>query len=111
MIKAFIPNILTALNLLCGCFSIAFAFQFQFEVVLILILMGVFFDYLDGIVARMLNAQSEFGKHLDSLSDIVTSGVVPGIIMASMIQNNLLAVSTDASDDYLDISLIEPSPA
>ena len=81
MIKAFIPNILTALNLLCGCFSIAFAFQFQFEVVLILVLLGVFFDYLDGIVARILNAESEFGKHLDSLSDIVTSGVVPGIIV------------------------------
>lgn len=81
MIKAFIPNILTALNLICGCFSIAFAFQFQFEAVLILVLLGVFFDYLDGIVARMLNAESEFGKHLDSLSDIVTSGVVPGIVV------------------------------
>ena len=81
MIKAFIPNILTALNLICGCFSIAFAFQFQFEAVLILVLLGVFFDYLDGIVARMLNAESEFGKHLDSLSDIVTSGVVPGVIV------------------------------
>ncbi len=81
MIKAFIPNILTALNLLCGCFSIAFAFQFQFEVVLILVLLGVFFDYLDGIIARALNAETEFGKHLDSLSDIVTSGVVPGIIV------------------------------
>ena len=61
-------------------FQLLSTFQFQFEVVLILVLLGVFFDYLDGIVARMLNAESEFGKHLDSLSDIVTSGVVPGII-------------------------------
>jgi len=81
MIKAFIPNILTSLNLLCGCFSISFAFQFQFEIVLILILLGVFFDYLDGIAARTLNAESQFGKQLDSLADVVTSGVVPGIIV------------------------------
>ena len=81
MIKAFIPNFLTLLNLICGCFSIAFAFQFQFDAVLILVLMGVLLDFLDGMAARLLNAESNFGKHLDSLSDIVTSGVVPGIIV------------------------------
>ncbi len=81
MIKVFIPNIITLLNLVCGCFSIAFAFQFQFDAVLILVLVGVLLDFLDGIVARLLNAESNFGKHLDSLSDIVTSGVVPGIVV------------------------------
>ena len=81
MIKSFIPNILTLLNLICGCFSIAFAFQFQFDAVLILVLFGVLLDYLDGLAARFLNAESNFGKHLDSLSDIVTSGVVPGIVV------------------------------
>ena len=81
MIKAFIPNFLTLLNLICGCFSIAFAFQFQFDAVLILVLMGVLLDFLDGMAARILNAESDFGKHLDSLSDIVTSGVVPGIVV------------------------------
>jgi CDP-diacylglycerol--serine O-phosphatidyltransferase len=81
MIKSFLPNILTLLNLICGCFSIAFAFQFQFDAVLILVLFGVLLDYLDGLAARLLNAESNFGKHLDSLSDIVTSGVVPGIVV------------------------------
>ena len=81
MIKSLIPNILTLLNLICGCFSIAFAFQFQFDAVLILVLFGVLLDYLDGLAARLLNAQSNFGKHLDSLSDIITSGVVPGIVV------------------------------
>ena len=81
MIKVFIPNIITLLNLICGCFSIAFAFQFQFDAVLILVLFGVFLDYIDGLVARLLNAESDFGKHLDSISDIVTSGVVPGIVV------------------------------
>ena len=81
MIKSFIPNFLTLLNLICGCFSIAFAFQFQFDAVLILVLMGVLLDFLDGIAARLLNSESNFGKQLDSLSDIVTSGVVPGIVV------------------------------
>ena len=81
MIKSLIPNFLTLLNLVCGCFSIAFAFQFQFDAVLILVLFGVFLDYLDGLTARLLNAESNFGKQLDSLSDIITSGVVPGIVV------------------------------
>ena len=81
MIKSFIPNFLTLLNLICGCFSIAFAFQFQFDAVLILVLLGVLLDFLDGMAARLLHAESNFGKQLDSLSDIVTSGVVPGIVV------------------------------
>ena len=84
MIKSFIPNTLTLLNLICGCFSIAFAFQFQFDAVLILVLFGVLLDYLDGLTARFLNAESYFGKHLDSLSDIITSGIVPGIVVYQM---------------------------
>ena len=62
MIKSFIPNTLTVLNLICGCFSIAFAFQFQFDAVLILVLFGVLLDYLDGLAARLLNAESNFGN-------------------------------------------------
>ncbi len=81
MIKSLIPNFITTLNLVCGCFSIAFAFQFQFDAVLILVLFGVFLDFLDGLIARLLNAESNFGKQLDSLSDIITSGVVPGIVV------------------------------
>ena len=84
MIKSFIPNTLTLLNLICGCFAIAFAFQFQFDAVLILVLFGVLLDYLDGLAARLLNAESNFGKHLDSLSDIITSGIVPGIVVYQM---------------------------
>ena len=101
MIKALIPNILTVLNLLCGCFSISFAFQFQFEAVLILVLLGVIFDYLDGVAARALNAESQFGKQLDSLSDVITSGVVPGIIVYQ-----LFKLSGNRVTDYnLDLNL------
>ena len=81
LLKYFHLNFLTLLNLICGCFSIAFAFQFQFDAVLILVLMGVLLDFLDGMAARLLHAESNFGKQLDSLSDLVTSGVVPGIVV------------------------------
>tara|TARA_Y100000768_G_C23939781_1_gene664522 strand:- start:383 stop:1141 length:759 start_codon:yes stop_codon:yes gene_type:complete len=110
MIKALIPNILTALNLLCGCFSISFAFQFQFEAVLILVLLGVFFDYLDGVAARALNAESQFGKQLDSLSDIITSGVVPGIIVYQLFKlsgNRVTDFNLDLNlEPLIDLDLI-----
>ena len=79
--KKIIPSFLTILNLICGCIAIALAFQFQFEAVLILVCLGNLFDYLDGLVARALNAVTNFGKHLDSITDIITSGVVPGVVV------------------------------
>ena len=79
--KKIIPSFLTILNLICGCFAIALAFQFQFEAVLILVCLGNFFDFLDGFTARALNSVTNFGKHLDSITDVITSGVVPGIVV------------------------------
>ena len=79
--KKIIPSILTILNLICGCLAIALTFQFQFEAVLILVCLGNFFDFLDGLAARALNAVTNFGKHLDSITDVVTSGVVPGVVV------------------------------
>ena len=102
MIKALIPNILTVLNLLCGCFSISLAFQFQFEAVLILVLLGVFFDYLDGVAARALNAESQFGKQLDSLSDIITSvryWIIHSITIPSLFVSGFLFVATALAYD------------
>ena len=79
--KKIIPSFLTILNLICGCFAIALAFQFQFEAVLILVCLGNFFDFLDGFAARALNSVTNFGKHLDSITDVITSGLVPGIVV------------------------------
>ena len=79
--KKVIPSFLTILNLICGCFAIALAFQFQFEAVLILVCLGNLFDFLDGFAARALNSVTNFGKHLDSITDVITSGVVPGIVV------------------------------
>ena len=55
----------------------------------IFVLIGIFFDFFDGLVARLLNVQSELGLQLDSLADVVTSGVVPGIVMFQLILSSI----------------------
>ncbi len=84
MIKKSVPHFFTSLNLLSGCFSIYFAYIFQFETAFIFLLAGVFFDVLDGLFARLLNVESQMGIHLDSMADMVTCGVAPGIILAQL---------------------------
>jgi CDP-diacylglycerol--serine O-phosphatidyltransferase len=84
-----IPNTITLLNLLAGCFAILSAFFAEFQMALIFILIAAVFDFLDGLAARLLNAYSPMGKELDSLSDMVSFGVAPGFIVFSLLlQNN-----------------------
>ena len=84
MIKQSVPHFFTSLNLLCGCFSIYFAYIFQFETAFFFLLAGVFFDIWDGLFARLLGVESELGVQLDSMADMVTSGLAPGIILAQL---------------------------
>ena len=87
--KKHIPNAITCLNLLCGCLGIVFAFDTSlidkgFENIIYAgytILLAPVFDFLDGLVARSLNAYSEIGKELDSLADMVSFGVLPSVIV------------------------------
>ncbi|WP_256012385.1 CDP-diacylglycerol--serine O-phosphatidyltransferase [Desertivirga xinjiangensis] len=87
--KKHIPNAITCLNLLCGCLGIVFAFDTSlidkgFENIIYAgytILLAAVFDFLDGLVARSLNAYSEIGKELDSLADMVSFGVLPSVIV------------------------------
>jgi len=84
-IKSHIPNFITSLNLVCGCrASIAF-FSGENELGITLVLAALIFDFLDGFVARLLNVKSEIGKQLDSLADMVTFGVVPGVIVYTVL--------------------------
>lgn len=76
-----IPNFITALNILCGSVAILFAVSGNLIVAAVFAFLGIFFDFFDGLAARLLNAQSEVGLQLDSLADVITSGLVPGIIM------------------------------
>jgi CDP-diacylglycerol--serine O-phosphatidyltransferase len=84
MIKQSVPHFFTSLNLLSGCFSIYFAYIFQFETAFVFLLAGVFFDMWDGLLARFLGVESELGVQLDSMADMVTSGMAPGIILAQL---------------------------
>lgn len=75
-----IPNALTCLNLLCGCFSIVFIFKGYIDISALFTLLSLAFDFLDGFMARALKASSTIGKELDSLADVVSFGLVPGLI-------------------------------
>ncbi|WP_370479394.1 CDP-alcohol phosphatidyltransferase family protein [Tamlana flava] len=76
-----IPNALTLLNLLSGCIAVVLAVNENFVVAALFVFVGIFLDFFDGFAARKLKVQSDLGLQLDSLADMVTSGVVPGIVM------------------------------
>ena len=94
-IKKHIPNAITLLNLLCGCIAVIFAVNGNFIFASFLVFLGIFFDFFDGLLARKLNVQSGLGIQLDSLADLVTSGVVPGIIMFKLISLTVEAPSLE----------------
>lgn len=84
--KKQIPNIITLLNLLCGCIALVFVSQSNFEMAFYFVCLGIFFDFFDGFFARLFQVSSPLGLQLDSLADMVTSGVVPGYVMFMMMQ-------------------------
>jgi len=83
-----IPNFLTLSNLFCGCCAILYILNGQQEVAALFTLGSFFFDYLDGMVARALKVSSPLGKELDSLADVVSFGVVPGMMLYMMLKDN-----------------------
>jgi CDP-diacylglycerol--serine O-phosphatidyltransferase len=95
--KRHLPNVLTLLNLFCGSIAVLFAVQNQFVAAALFVFLGILFDFFDGFVARKLDVQSELGLQLDSLADMVTSGLVPGIVMFKLIAN---AVSIPEPERY-----------
>ncbi len=88
-IKNNIPNTITCLNLLSGCVACIFAIHSQekfgafygYEIVYMLIGAAAIFDFCDGAAARLLHAISNIGKELDSLSDLISFGVAPAMLM------------------------------
>ena len=103
--KKYIPNIITSLNLICGCIAILFAVNGDLVAASYFVLTGMFFDFFDGLSARLLHVQSEVGVQLDSLADMVTFGVVPGIIMFQLlnksITNQVLETRFEVSESML----------
>ncbi|MCR8666343.1 CDP-alcohol phosphatidyltransferase family protein [Aestuariibaculum sp. M13] len=84
--KKHIPNALTLLNLFCGSIAVIYAVNDNFSSAALFVFLGIFFDFFDGFAARKLGVSSELGLQLDSLADMVTSGVVPGIVMYKMLE-------------------------
>lgn len=83
--KKHIPNIFTLLNLFSGILGVIMAVSDRLVMAALFVFLGIFFDFFDGFFARKLKVQGELGKQLDSLADMVTSGLVPGIVMFQML--------------------------
>ncbi len=98
-IKKHIPNAITLLNLLSGLIALIYAFDDNLQMAFFWVCLGIFFDFWDGFAARVLKVASPLGVQLDSLADMVTSGVVPGVVMYQMLahiqQNNAAYMVTN----------------
>ena len=127
-----IPNVFTLLNLFFGCLAIVFALQTESVIIYlnensngaynvpestfnipekitwaaICIGIAALIDFLDGFIARLMHATSELGKQLDSLSDVVSFGVAPGVILYQ-----LLRFSFAREENGLEISILWLMPA
>ena len=98
-IKKHIPNLLTLGNLFWGTIATILAVQGNFVGAALFVIVGILFDFFDGFAARLLNVSGELGKQLDSLADMVTSGVVPGIIMLQLLsKKNSISYFGDNSE-------------
>lgn len=86
-VSKYIPNFITLLNLASGLIALIYAFDTNLQMAFIWVCIGIFFDFWDGFFARILKAQSALGLQLDSLADMVTSGVVPGVAMYKLLEN------------------------
>ena len=106
-IKKHIPNIITLLNLFCGVIATMFATSGYLMFAVYFVLLGIFFDFFDGFFARLFKVSGELGKQLDSLADVVTSGVVPGIILFQLIQKEeFLTVSNGELMEWSGVKVV-----
>lgn len=88
-----IPNIITLLNLWSGCVAVYFASIEQMYIAAFFTLLGIFFDFFDGFFARLLKVQSDLGLQLDSMADMITSGMLPGMLMFQLLKKSNLVES------------------
>lgn len=100
-IKKHIPNSITLLNLLCGCIAMVFVSNSDFEMAFYFVCLGIFLDFFDGFFARLLKVSGPLGLQLDSLADMVTSGLVPGYVMYFLLSNSQHEISASPMLPYL----------
>lgn len=105
--KKGLPSFFTSLGLISGCISIVISVSYEnLTLAGYFIIIAAGFDYLDGMVARILNSISAFGKQLDSLADVVSFGVAPAMILYRLML--LSYVNSSPGDDF---DILNPSPA
>ena len=95
-IKQHIPNAITLLNLSSGLLAIIAIFKGYYDEAFLFVCLGIFFDFWDGFFARKFKVSGELGLQLDSLADVITSGVVPGLMMFKL----LLDIQEDDTSIY-----------
>ncbi len=92
--KITFPDLITALNLVAGVAAVFSAITGEIVAAIILVGGGMLFDYFDGKIARAYHLSHDFGRELDSLADLVTFGVAPGVILLSLFPgSNLILVA------------------
>ncbi len=94
----YIPNLITSLNLAAGFIAIIFAANGDLLTASWLILAAMIFDFFDGFSARLLKAYSAMGKELDSLADVVSFGVAPGIIIYQLLNDSIALYAPMVAD-------------
>lgn len=96
-IKRLIPNLFTAGNLVGGILAIIFTVTGRIDLAPYCIFASAIFDFLDGFIARILKVPSELGKQLDSLADMVTFGVAPGVIVYELLRLRFMSSAFEGS--------------
>lgn len=85
-LKKHIPNTITCLNLYSGIMAVISAYNADYKMTLIFVLFSAIFDFFDGLFARWLKVFSPMGKELDSLADVISFGLVPGMVAFSLLK-------------------------
>ena len=109
-IKKHIPNFITSLNLLSGCLGISIAFGGNLRIAAYFMALAALFDFLDGMSARLLHVKSEIGKQLDSLADVISFGLLPGVIVFELMKAsfNLPGNSSDPLNLFPYLAFLIP---
>lgn len=99
-----LANLITGSNMLCGFIAIILALAGRIDIAPLFIFLGAVLDFFDGFVARKIGVSGAMGKQLDSLADVITFGVAPGVITLVMIvlgvDNSSLFTTEDATRVY-----------
>jgi len=96
-----IPNTITCLSLASGCVATVIALEGNFLWAALWVIIAAVFDFLDGFAARLLKAYSPMGKELDSLSDMVSFGVAPGMIVFRLLSEAAPALPLGSFNPYI----------